>query len=107
MALRLERPDVSEWSDMSLELLDAHPIPGGMSITFATERGLEPLTGSCEQVAQLAKAMREVSALAPLGNSDRMWLEDVVVGDDVVRLGINPEGQARLRIDRAAAARDR
>jgi hypothetical protein len=92
-----------EWTYMSLELLDAHATPGGIAITFATDRGLESLTGSREQVARLAKAMREVSATAPQGGPDRVWIEDVVVGDAVVKLGLTPEGQARIRIVRTTA----
>jgi hypothetical protein len=88
---------------MSLELLDAHAIAGGIAMTFATEHGLESLTGSCEEVARLAEAMRQISALAPMSESEGEWLEDVVVGKDVVKLGLNPGGQARIRIDRAAA----
>jgi hypothetical protein len=85
---------------MSLELLDAHATPGGIAITFATDRGLESLTGSREEVAHLAKAMRQVSVIAPLSGPDRVWIEDVVVGDAVVKLGLTPEGQARVRIVR-------
>jgi hypothetical protein len=85
---------------MSLELLDARATPAGIAITFATDRGLESLTGSHEQVARLAQAMRTVSATTPLGGSERVWLEDVVVGDAVVKLGLTPGGQARVRIDR-------
>ena len=88
---------------MSLELLDAHPTPGGIAITFATDRGLESLTGSRDEVARLAKAMREVSATAPLGAPERVWIEDVVVGDAVVKLGLTPEGQARIQILRTTA----
>jgi hypothetical protein len=46
--------------------------------------------------------MREVSATAALRGSDRVWLEDVVVGDAIVKLGLTSEGQARVRIDRPA-----
>jgi hypothetical protein len=88
---------------MSLELIDAHALAGGIAITFATERGLESLTGSCEQVARLAEVMRQVSALAALGSSESVWLEDVVVGDAVVKLGVSPGGEGRVRIDRVAA----
>ena len=88
---------------MTLELLDAHATPRGIAITFATERGLESLTGSREEVARLAKAMREVSATVPLDGPDRVWIEDVVVGDAVVKLGLTSEGQARIRIVRTPA----
>jgi hypothetical protein len=87
---------------MSLELLDARATSAGIAITFATDRGLESLTGSRDQVARLATAMREVSASNPCHGSERVWLEDVVVGDAVVKLGMTAEGQARVRIDRPA-----
>ncbi len=85
---------------MSLELLDAHPTAGGITLTFATQLGVQTLTGSCEEVARLARAMQQVSALASASDSASVWLEDVVVGDAVVKLGLKPGGQARLRIDR-------
>jgi hypothetical protein len=88
---------------VSLELLDARQTSGGIAITFATEHGLESLFGTCDEVARLAKAMQQVSALAVLHDSESVWLEDVVVGDDVVKLGLNAGGEARVRIDRAAA----
>jgi hypothetical protein len=86
---------------LSLELLDAHRIDGGLAITFATDHGLESLAGSFEQVARLAQVMQQVSALASVSDSDGVWLEEVVVGDAVVKLGLNRGGQARIRIDRA------
>ncbi len=89
---------------MSLELLDARAIPGGIAITFATDKGLETLTGSHSEVAHLAKAMREVSAISTLSGPERVWIEDVVVGDAVVKLGLAAEGQARVRIERRAPA---
>ena len=88
---------------MSLELIDAHAVPEGIAITFATERGLESLTGTCEQVARLAEVMRQVGALAALGSGESTWIEDVAVGDAVVKLGISAGGEGRVRIDRAAA----
>ena len=88
---------------MTLELLDARQTPDGIAMTFATERGIESLFGTCDQVARLAKAMQQVSALAPLHVYDGVLLEDLEVGDDVVRLGLSPGGQARVRIDRAGA----
>jgi hypothetical protein len=86
---------------MSLELLDAHEIDEGISITFATEQGLQSLSGRREQVARLAEVMAQVAALAPLNETERVWVEDVVVGDHVVKLGLNPHGRTRMRIDRA------
>lgn len=84
--------------DMSLSVLDAHETDTGVAITFITDKGLEPLEGSHREVARLAEVMRQVSALAAINEDERVWLEDVVVGDAVVQLGINPHGQARVRI---------
>lgn len=83
---------------MSLSVLDAHETETGVAVTFITDRGLEPLEGSREEVARLAEVMRQVSALAAVNDVERVWLEDVIVGDAVVQLGINPHGQARVRI---------
>jgi hypothetical protein len=83
---------------MSLELLSAERTADGIAATFATERGVERLEGSPEQVARLAKAMHQVCALAPLNDEDGIWLEDVTVGNAIVRLGLGRAGEARLRI---------
>ncbi len=83
---------------MSLSVLNARETDTGVAITFITDKGLEPLEGSREEVARLAEVMRQVSALAAVNEAERVWLEDVVVGDAVVQLGINPHGQARVRI---------
>ena len=83
---------------MSFAVLDARETEDGVAITFITDRGLEPLEGSHEEVARLADVMRQVSALAAINDAERVWLEDVIVGDAVVQLGINPHGQARVRI---------
>lgn len=83
---------------MSLSVLSARETDTGVAITFITDKGLESLEGTREEVARLAEVMRQVSALAMANDSERVWLENVVVGDAVVRLGINPHGQARVRI---------
>jgi hypothetical protein len=83
---------------MSLSVLTARETDTGVAITFITDRGLESLEGSHDEVARLAEVMRQVSALAAVNDAERVWIEDVVVGDAVVRLGINPHGQARVRI---------
>jgi hypothetical protein len=83
---------------MSLELLSAERTAGGIAATFATERGIERLEGSCDEVARLAEVMHQVCALAPLNHGDHVWLEDVAVGDAIVRLGLGNAGDARLRI---------
>lgn len=85
---------------MSLSVLDARQTDRGVRITFATERGLEILEGSHDEVARLAEVMRQVSALAALNEYERVWLQDVRVGDALVKLGLNPHGQARVRIVR-------
>lgn len=86
---------------MSLELLEAHETSDGIALTFATERGIEPLEGSCDEVARLATVMQQVSALASLNEEEHVWLEQVVVGDATVHLGLKPGRQARVRIVRA------
>jgi hypothetical protein len=85
---------------MSLSVLSARETDAGVAITFITDKGLESLEGSREEVVRLADVMRQVSALAAVNDTERVWLEDVVVGDAIVRLGINPDGQARVRIVR-------
>jgi hypothetical protein len=83
---------------MSLELLSAHETAEGIAITFLTDRGIEPLEGTPSEVARLARAMAQVGALAQLNEDELVWLEDVEVGNAVVKLGLNPGGQARVRI---------
>jgi DNA-binding IclR family transcriptional regulator len=85
---------------MSLAVLDAHETAMGLAVTFITDAGLEPLEGTREQVAHLARAMEQVSVLAALNEREKVWLEDVEVGDATVRLGLSPGGQARVRIVR-------
>lgn len=85
---------------MSLAVLEARETANGVAVTFITEKGLEPLEGTHEEVARLADVMRQVSAMASLNEFERVWLEDVVVGDAVVKLGLNPRGLARVRIVR-------
>ena len=83
---------------MSLELLDAHQTADGIAITFVTERGIEPLEGSCQEVARLARVMQQVGALAELNDTEQVWLEEVAVGEAIVKLGLKPGRQARVRI---------
>jgi hypothetical protein len=83
---------------MSLELLDAHQTAGGIAITLATDRGVEPLEGSCQEVARLARVMQQVAALAAINDTEQVWLEEVAVGEATVKLGLKPGGQARVRI---------
>ena len=83
---------------MSLEMLDAHETAEGMAVTFATERGIERLEGSPEEIGRLARAMQQVAALSQLNDNESAWLEEVRVGRAIVKLGINPGGQARVLI---------
>ena len=83
---------------MSFELLGAHQTEDGISVTFVTERGIEPLHGTCDEVARLAMVMQQVSVLASLNEADRVWLQDVPVGDAIVKFGLNPGHQARIQI---------
>ncbi len=85
---------------MSLGVLEAHETMDGVSVTFITDVGLEPLEGSHEQIVRLARVMEQVSVLAQLNEHERVWLEDVEVGDATVRIGLNPGGQARVQIIR-------
>jgi len=87
---------------MSLELLDAHTTAEGMAITFGTERGVQRLEGSPDEVAHLARAMQQVAALGQVNEHDDVWLEEVAVGRSVVKLGISPGGQARVLIQHDA-----
>ena len=85
---------------MGLDVLEAHETANGVAVTFATDYGLEPLEGSCAEVARLAEVMHQVSVIAPLNEFERVWLEDVAVGDATVRLGLEPGGKARVLIVR-------
>jgi hypothetical protein len=81
-----------------MELLAAQATEDGIAVTFATEHGVERLEGSREEIVRLAEIMKQVSVLAALNETERVWLEDVVVGDALIKLGLNPGGQARVRI---------
>jgi hypothetical protein len=83
---------------MSLELLEAHQTDNGMAVTFATERGIERLEGSPEELAHLARVMQQVAALGQLNEHERVWVEEVPVGRSRVKLGLSPGGQARVMI---------
>jgi hypothetical protein len=83
---------------MSLELLDACETDEGIAVTFATERGLERLEGSLEEIARLARAMQQVAALGQLNETESVWVEEVGVGRSAVKLGLAPGGQTRVLI---------
>ncbi len=81
---------------MSLELLEAHETDEGMAVTFATERGIERLEGSPDEVAHLARAMQQVAALGQLNDYEHVWVDEVAVGRLMVKLELSPGGQARV-----------
>jgi hypothetical protein len=85
---------------MGLELLDARPTAEGMAITFGTERGLERLEGTAEEIARLARAMQQVAVLGQVNEHESVWLDSVAVGDALVKLGLAPGGQTRVLITR-------
>lgn len=85
---------------MSLELLDARPTAEGMAITFGTERGVQQLEGTAEEVARLARAMQQVALLGQVNEHEDVWLDSVAVGDRLVKLGLAPGGQTRVLITR-------
>jgi hypothetical protein len=84
--------------NMSLQLLSAQPSDKGMAVTFATEHGIEPLEGSCDEFARLAQVMQQVSVLALANQHETVWIEDVVIGDAIVKLGLKDNGQTRVSI---------
>ena len=71
-----------------------------IAVTFVTERGIEPLEGTCDEIARLATVMQQVSALAALNENERVWIDEVAVGDAIVKLGLNPGLQGRVKIIR-------
>jgi len=83
---------------MGLELLSARQTDEGMAVTFATDRGVEQLVGTPDQMAQLARSMQQVAALGLANDHESVWLDAVPVGDAIVKLGLNPGGQARVLI---------
>jgi hypothetical protein len=85
---------------MSLELIGARETADGIAVTFVTERGIEPLEGSCDEIARLATVMQQVSALAALNDNERVWIDRVTVGNAIVMLGLNPGRQGRVKIIR-------
>jgi hypothetical protein len=83
---------------MSLELLAAEQTENGVTVTFGTDRGIERLEGTPDEMAHLARSMQQVAALGQLNEHESVWLDAVPVGDAVVKLGLNPGGQARVLI---------
>jgi hypothetical protein len=85
---------------VALEIVDAHATENGLAVTFVTDGGLVALEGTADELARLAEVMQQVAALAPLNESGKLWIEDVAVGDTIVRLGLRPGGEALVRITR-------
>jgi hypothetical protein len=83
---------------MSLELLGGHETADGIAVTFVTDGGVVPLEGTHEEISRLAEVMQQVSVLAALNEDESVWLEAVRVGDAIVKLGLSPGGEARVRI---------
>jgi hypothetical protein len=86
---------------MNLSVLDAQPTAQGIAVTLVSESGFHRLEGSHEEMSRMAAVMRQVSVLAPLHDGEPMWLDDVAVGDAVVRLGLGASGDTRVLILRA------
>ena len=55
---------------MSLELLSAHETDDGVSVTFGTDRGVEQLVGSPDEIVSLARSMQQVAALGHLNEHE-------------------------------------
>jgi hypothetical protein len=83
---------------MGLEIMEARQTENGLAVTFVTDRGAVAVEGSEAQIARLAEVMAQVAALAPLNETERTWIENVVVGDSLVRLGLAPGGEGRVQI---------
>jgi hypothetical protein len=85
---------------MAMEIVGARPTENGLAVTFVTDTGMVPLEGTPDELSRLATVMQQVAVLAPLNERERIWIEDVRVGDSIVRLGLRPGGEALVRIIR-------
>jgi hypothetical protein len=90
---------------MAFGIVDARRSEHGLLVTFETEHGITELEGSPAQIERLAEVMRQVAAIAPLHDGGPLWIEDVVVGDAVVKLGLGTAGTGRVRIVRSGRGR--
>jgi hypothetical protein len=88
---------------MAMEIVGARPTEKGLAVTFVTDGGVVPLEGSPDELSRLAEVMQQVAALAPLNETEKVWIEEVPVGDAVVKLGLRPGGEALVRIVRRGA----
>ena len=83
---------------MGLEIVETRQTENGVAVTFVTERGLMAVEGSEAQIMRLAEVLAQVAALAPLNETETVWIENVTVGDSLVRLGLRPGGGGRVQI---------
>jgi hypothetical protein len=84
-----------------MELLDATQTEAGtVRVTFAHPDGVTVLEGTLAEVQALSSAMAEVALLATAADDD-VWVRELRVGADSVRLGILPGQRTRLRRFRA------
>jgi hypothetical protein len=82
-----------------MELLAVnHLADGTIQVSLAHSGGLERLAGTPIQIAALCDAMEEMALLARASDDESAWLTELVVGGDVVRLGLAPGGRVRLRV---------
>ena len=56
--------------------------------------------GTPEEIVSLARSMQQVDALGQLNEDESVWVDAVLVGDAIVKLGLRPGGQARVLIIR-------
>jgi hypothetical protein len=87
---------------VGLGIVGARRSENGLVVKFMTEHGPTEIEGSEAEISRLAEVMTQVAALAPLNEIEQVWIEDVVVGDSVVKLGLAPGGVGRVRITNPA-----
>lgn len=88
---------------MSLTIVDAHEtITGSIRVIFGTDQGLDIVEGTREEIERLARVMTQVAALGELNTIETCWIESVVVGKDIVQLGLLPRHRIRMSITRDA-----
>ena len=90
--------DDTEVRTMGIEIMEARQTENGLAVTFVTDRGLVAVEGSELEINRLAEVMAQVAALAPLNETEKVWIENVPVGSSLVRLGLAPGGEGRVQI---------
>jgi hypothetical protein len=85
---------------MAMEIVGARATENGLAVTFVTDAGVVPLEGTPDELSRLAEVMAQVAVLAPLNETEKVWIEEVRVGDATVKLGLRPGGEALVRIVR-------